>query len=210
MNKQGIHILLADDHPMILSGLQTLLDESFDFTKVSSAKSGKLAIEIIENEKIDLVITDWEMPDIGGYEIAKLSKSKNIKTVVLTSHTDIVYLLEMISLKVDGIFLKKMDNNEFIEKILDIWEGKYYLDPEVSKLLDATSKSSEISARLTKREKELLIYQHKGLSQKEIGLEMKIDVKTVEKHKYNVVRKMHVKNIMLAVIKAMELGIINK
>ncbi len=210
MINYSLSILLVDDHPIIISGLRTLLHESFENIKEYIAKSGKDAIKILEKEKIDLVITDWEMPEIGGYEIAKLAISKKIKTVVFTSHTDIVYLLEMSSVGVNGIFLKKSDNIEFTENILDVWEGKNYIEPEMAKLLDNVSKSSDMSARLTKRERELLNYQHKGLTQKEIGTEMKIDVKTVEKHKYNVVRKMQVKNIMQAVIKALDLGIISK
>jgi DNA-binding NarL/FixJ family response regulator len=187
-----------------------LLAERFGSVMMRTAKNGKQAIEIIEIEKIDLVITDWDMPEIGGYEIARLSCSKNIKTIVLTSHTDIAYLLEMESLGVNGILLKKMDNNDIMEKIIDIWEGENYMHPEIMELLDNLLVSVDLSLRFTKREIELLRLQKAGLTQKKIGEKMFIDVKTVEKHKKNIIMKMGVENIMQAVLKAMELGLIRK
>ena len=66
MNEQGIHVLVADDHPMVITGLEKLLTEQFGSVMMHTAKNGKQAIEIIEIEKIDLVITDWDMPEIGG------------------------------------------------------------------------------------------------------------------------------------------------
>jgi len=210
MIEPSIHVLLADDHPMVLSGLEKLMFVQFGQIIFSVAKTGKLAIEILEKENIDLVITDWDMPEIGGYEITKLSISKNIKTIVLTSHTDIAYLLEMDSLGLNGILLKKMENEEIIEKIVQIWEGENYIHPDIIDIFDNLNISVDLSLKFTKKEIELLRLQKTGLTQIKIGEQMFISVKSVEKYKSIIMKKMGVKNMMQAVLKAIELGLIKK
>ena len=186
MKTPDFHILLVDDHPMIITGLQKILNEYFGIVQISLAKTGEQALEILKNDVVHLLITDWDMPGIGGFEIAEYAVSKKIKTIVLTSHTDIVYLLEMDSLGVNGILLKSMDDDELIQSIIDIYHGKNYIHPEVVEIINNINNLPDLSFRLTKREKELLKYLYEGVPQKIIADKMFIDLKTVEKHIANI------------------------
>ncbi len=208
MGKDSLHILLADDHPLILDSLQKVINERFGCTKISCAKTGQEAIDILENEKIDFVITDWDMPEIGGFEIAKLAVSKNIKTVILTSHTDIVYLRQMQSIKANGILLKTMDDKEILEKIISVWEGKNYIHPEAKIILENAEISTMSISKLSEKETAILQMMCGGLTAKEISNNLNISVKTIEKYKTAVFRKLGVSNTLQAVVKAQKLKLI--
>ncbi len=210
MRMPTFHILLVDDHPMIINGLQKILSEYFGIVDISLAKTGEYAMEILQNDVVHLLITDWDMPGIGGLEIAEYAVSKKIKTIVLTSHTDIVYLLEMESVGVNGILLKNMDDDELIETIMMVNNGKNYRHPDVVEIINNINNMPDLSFRLAKREKELLKYLHEGIPQKNITDKMFVSIKTVEKYVANIKKKMQVPTIMQAVIKALELGLIRK
>jgi len=208
MNSEILNILLVDDHHLIISGLGELLRQHFEHVDIKIADDGYQAIEILKNEVVNLLITDWDMPDIGGYQIAEYSVSKGIKTIILTSHTDIVYFLEMESLDVNGILLKNMNDNELLEAIISVCNGKDFRHPVVNEMFDKIDKLPDLSFRLTKREKQQLQYLKDGLLQKEIAAKMFIDIKTVEKHNTNIFRKLQVDSSIQAVLKAIKLGLL--
>lgn len=196
----NIRILLVDDHQMILDGLGYIFKQSKSFEVVAKVNSGKEALKILENIKIDIVITDLDMPEMSGLQLLKKIKEtyENIKVIMLTMHSDNQLIKEVMKNGADGYLLKTSNEEDMIIAVNQVYDGKKYYSTAITEnLLSAESdKSNHLKTELlTDREIEILKDISNGLSSSEIGEKLFISSRTVDTHRTNLMKKLDIKNI---------------
>ncbi|MBV9216785.1 MAG: response regulator transcription factor [Acidobacteria bacterium] len=193
-----LRILLAEDHKTVRTGIRLLVDAQADMEVIDEVDDGEAAVTQAVKLEPDIVIMDISMPHLNGLKATKriLSKKPDIKILTLTRHTDDGYLQQLIGAGVSGYVLKQSAPSELINAIRIIASGNAYVDPTLtSKVMGGYamrtgSLRGEGSQQLTDRESEVLRLIALGYSNKEIGVNLNLSVKTVEAHKANAMRKL--------------------
>ena len=186
-------IFIADDHPILVKGLQDLLLEK-GHTVVGTASNGQSALNFIFKEEPDIAILDVEMPFLTGIEIAKAIQKNNSKTkiILITLHKEIELYLQAKKLNIYGYLLKEFALEEIEKCLVSVTENKPYFSEKIKDMLGYTQESKNILKELTMTERRIvkLISQHK--SNKEIGHLLFISSRTVEKHRSNIINKLNI------------------
>ena len=130
-------ILLVDDHAIVSDGLQALLQVVEDLEVVSKLTSGDFALAYLKQHEVDLLITDYSMPDMDGVTLVKKAKQikPELKIIVLSMHDEVVIIREMLSAGVDGYVLKKYAQQELVNAIKMVSDGRQYWSAEVNRAL---------------------------------------------------------------------------
>jgi len=209
--KNQIKIALVDDHLLVRNGIKSLLEEEQDMLVIAEGSNGLEAIEIVENHKPDILIIDVRMPEMNGIEaVGKLQNiSSNTKAIVLSMHDSEQYILESIKAGASGYLLKDTDKNEFIKAIHTVFNGGKYFSGDISNVivsnyLQNTSPIPENEKPiqdqdpfgLTKKEKLILFHILSGKTNGEISKLLNNSKRTIETHRFNMMKKMNVKNLM--------------
>ncbi|WP_113638002.1 response regulator [Nubsella zeaxanthinifaciens] len=185
-------LLLVDDHAIVSDGLQMLLQNEEGLSIVEKLTSGNFALSYLKNYEVDMMITDYSMPDIDGLTLVKQAKAlkPNLKVVVLSMHDEAVMIKEMLSAGVDAYVLKKYAQQELLNAIHAVASGKQFWSAEVNKaLLQALQPTATNENRPTDRELEVLKLLAEELTSKQIAAKLFISERTVETHRKNLMRK---------------------
>lgn len=224
-------ILLVDDHSLVRDGIKALLESETDLKVIGEAANGEEAITSTEALQPDLVICDIRMPRKTGIEaVTQLSKSNpKTKYIMLSMHDSEEYILQSIQAGAHGYLLKDAGKDEVLKAIHTVLEGSKYFSGDVSSILvnslitgggltakgDSGGKQSQptdgtgvANFNLTKREKQILEKAVAGLSNKEIAEELGISKRTTEVHRFNLMKKLNVKNILDLSNKARQYGLL--
>ena len=193
-----LKILLAEDHQTVREGIKLLVNAQPDMEVVGEAGDGELAIKEAMRLDPDIVLMDISMPNLNGLKATKKlrSISTDVKILTLTRHTDDGYLKQLIAAGANGYVLKQSAPTELINAIRTVAAGNAYLDPSLTRKVmggyvsRADSQRGENKADITDREAEVLRLISFGYSNKEIGTQLDLSVKTVEAHKANAMRKL--------------------
>jgi len=216
---QKHRVILVEDQAIMREGLRALLSEFKEFDIVGEAEDGLIAIKSIEKLQPDLVLTDLSMPRMNGTDMIAAIKRQSPKTkvIALTVHKDEEYVLQTLKAGADGYILKEAHYDELIMAIRNVLNGKHYLSPEISgKLIDGyLGKRKSISTHsrwetLTRRERQILKLIAEGYSNREIADFLCISVKTVDKHRSNLMTKLDIHNTAALVTLAVEKGVRSK
>jgi len=198
-----IRILLADDHTLFRQGVKTLLGAEPDMEVVGEASDGTGAADKATELKPDVVLLDIGMPGPSSFETARQIKRNRHETKILflTMYDDEDYLVEGMEVGANGYVLKDSPATQLVAAVRDVVRGGSYLSPRMlSQLVDdfrSRVKSTDRLPRfatLTPREKEILKMLAEGNSVKEVACQLNLSVKTVEAHKFNLMRKLDIHN----------------
>ena len=198
-----IRILLADDHTLFRQGVRTLLASETDMEVVGEAPDGTAAAEKAAELKPDVVLLDIGMPGLSSFETTRQIKRNRpeTKVVFLTMYDDEDYLVEGMEVGANGYVLKDSPAPQLVAAVRDVYRGGSYLSPRMlSQLVDdfrtrvKTTDRMPRFATLTPREKEVLKMLAEGNSVKEVATQLNLSVKTVEAHKFNLMRKLDIHN----------------
>jgi two-component system response regulator NreC len=198
-----IRILLADDHTLFRQGVRTLLASETDMEVVGEAADGSAAVERAAELKPDVVLLDIGMPGPSSFETTRQIKRNRPETKVLflTMYDDEDYLLEGMEVGANGYVLKDSPALQLVAAVRDVYRGGSYLSPRMlSQLVNdfrtrvKTNDRTPRFASLTPREKEVLKMLAEGNSVKEVATQLNLSVKTVEAHKFNLMRKLDIHN----------------
>lgn len=215
--KNPYEIVIAEDHTILRQGLRALLSSDPDFEVVGEAEDGRAAVRSVETLSPDLLLMDLSMPRMNGMEaITEIKKrSPDTRIVVLTVHKGEEYVLSALRAGADGYVLKDAGRDELVTAVKKVLEGKRYLSPDISdKVIEGylegrrSSKDQTPWDTLTQREREILKLIAEGYKNKEIAEHLFISLKTVEKHRSNLMRKLDLHNTAALTAFAMEKGII--
>jgi DNA-binding NarL/FixJ family response regulator len=217
--KKPFEIIIADDHTILRQGLRALLSSDPNLKVVGEAEDGRDAIRCVENLSPDLALIDLSMPRMNGMEAIRDIKKTNPQTkiIVLTVHKAEEYILEALKSGADGYVLKDASHAELMIAINKVLEGKRYLSADISgKVIDGylegrkTLKSKSAWETLTQREREILKLIAEGNKNKEIADYLCISLKTVGKHRANLMKKLDLHNAAALTTFAMEKGLISR
>ncbi len=200
-----ISLIIADDHPLYLEGLQMLLSKDREITINATCNLGAKAIATLQNKDCDVLLLDLHMPDMNGPDVvAEIKKFKpNQKIIMLTHQKGSRYLSKLEKLGVNGYVLKNVMLEELIHAIKTVNAGGSYFTEgieNITKEEDFYIKSSIImhndspDVLLTPREKEILIYVCNEMSSSEIAKELFISIGTVDTHRKNILNKLGITN----------------
>jgi len=183
-------IIIADDHPLILKGLQDFLTEK-GFNVIDGAKDGKEALKLILKHDPDIAILDIKMPFMSGLEIAESCKTHGIQTkiVLITFEKDGNLLKKAKEINVHGYILKEFALSEIENCLKALDNNESYFSPE---LMDLVSTENILDLNiLSVTEKKILKLVCQNKTTKDIGEELFISYRTVEKHRSNIIRKLN-------------------
>ena len=198
--KNKLRIFLADDHDILRGGLRSLINSQADMEVVGEADNGRTAWRGAKELQPDIVVMDASMPVLDGIRATILVKRvcQNVKVLVLTAHEEHGYLRQLLDAGASGYVLKKSAANELIRGIRAVAAGHDYLDPALAdQLIPLISKQGQKGggprAELSASETEVLKLIALGYTNKEIGTQLNLSVKTVETHRSNVMAKLGLK-----------------
>ncbi len=211
-----IRILVVDDHGVVREALKALLCPEPDMEVVGEAENGWQAIKLATELKPDIVLMDLAMPALNGLEASRqiLNGESCPRVIILSSYSDDRSVKDSIQAGVSGYLAKKSAAQELIRAIRDVYSGTAYFSPEIARRLRDQSRQAFGSARgasneLTDREMEVLSLIARSYSNKEAGAALGISVKTVEKHRQQVMNKLHIHDVAGLTLYASNLGILD-
>jgi two-component system response regulator NreC len=212
-------IVIAEDHTILREGLRALLSSVPHLHVIGEAENGRDAIQCVETMEPDLILMDLSMPKMSGMDAIREIKrrSPGIKVLVLTVHKTDEYILASLEAGADGYVLKDATKNELMSAIATVLKGKRYLSPEVSgKVIDGylegkrSIKVKSVWDVITPREREILKLVAEGYKNKEIADYLCISVKTVDKHRTNLMKKLDLHSVSALTAFAIEKGLVVK
>jgi len=197
-----ITILLADDHRVVRQGLRVLLEKEPDFDIVGEASNGLEALRCIEKLRPAVAIVDLAMPQLNGLEVTREITHRRLpsRVLLLSAHSNEQYVLNALKNGAFGYVLKSSAVDELVRAIRHVHLGMRYLPPAYSEAaVDAYLEKAEKSAGngsdlLTRRERQILQMVAEGSSNAEIGSRLFISTRTVEVHRFNLMRKLSLHN----------------
>jgi two-component system response regulator NreC len=188
-----IHVVLADDHQILLAGLQRLIDSKSDMRVVATATDATTAIEAVRSHHPDVLVLDISMPG-GGLEVARRVREMELPTkiVILTMYAEDRYVMEAVRLGAAGYVLKRAADKELIDAIRAVAAGDAYLTPAAVRLLLATqqSENGRSEPALSPREREVLRFTARGFSNLEIAERLFVSPKTVDTYRSRIMAKL--------------------
>ena len=217
---EKIKVVLADDHVLVRNGIKALLEDESDVEVIEEASNGKEALAVVSKTNPNLLIVDIRMPEMTGIEVVGEIKKTypNVKTLVLSMHDSEEYVVKAIQAGADGYLLKGASKEEFMKALHKIVQGGKYFTGDVSNIImdnfvnnpnaqTVKTESKELPFKLTKRESQILSLVLELKNNKDIAEDLKISKRTAEVHRFNLMKKLEVKNLIELINKAKEYGL---
>lgn len=205
-----IQLAIVDDHELFRKGLVSILNEFSAFQIIIEADNGKALIDKINsrNEIPDVILLDISMPQLNGYETARLLRKKwpDLKVLILSMYNDEHAIIRMLNIGVNGFLSKDATPEEVKNVILEIYKHGFYYTPFVSQYFSLNI-SENNKSKLTDRELEFLSFCPTDLSYCEIAKKMGISSRTVENYYNKLYNKLHVKNRVGLALTAINMGL---
>jgi len=195
-----LNIMLVDDHKLIRDSWSFILNSDPRFTVVGETSNGEDAVEIVKKIKPDIILMDVNMSPVNGFDATRLiaKHSPESKVIAVSMHTMPAYAKRMMQLGAMGYVTKNSSKDEMIKAIIEVSSGRKYICEEVKNILAQKELEEETTEgdmnTLSRREIDIIQLIKEGLSSKEIALQLDISLKTVEVHRYNILKKLKLKN----------------
>ncbi|WP_158859282.1 response regulator transcription factor [Lunatibacter salilacus] len=206
---EEIKVVLADDHIVVRNGIKMLLENETEIKVIGEASNGMQALEMVREVEPDVLIIDIRMPIMNGLEATKkLSEySQKTKALILSMHNDEAYILQAVESGASGYLLKDTNKEEFLKAIRTVFQGGKYFSGDISNVIvnsylhgkkpyTPEGQASEATYDLTKREKEILKLIYQGTGNKEIAEQLNKSIRTIETHRFNIMKKLKVGNVV--------------
>ncbi len=213
-----IDVLLVDDHTLVRQGIRRLLESQPNIRVVGEAEDGSQAVKFCREHDPDVVVMDISMPNMNGLltttQITRLSKK--IKILILSMHADEEYVFQSLKAGAAGYLVKKAVASDLVTAIQTVARGEAYFSPTISKIMldeyrldHSGAKPSREKVSLTLREEEILQLIAEGNTSKEIADKLCIGIKTVETHRWHLMQKLEIHDLVGLVKYAIKRGIIH-
>ncbi|UMB53654.1 response regulator transcription factor [Lutibacter sp. A64] len=219
MKKIKVHI--ADDHQLLIDGIEAVLSSEENIEVVGSSLNGEDVLNWFASKEADILILDINMPKVDGIAVLQSFLNNNFqqKVIVLSSYDDTKLIKEVLKIGASGFLAKKCAGEHIVEAINEVYNGKQYFSESIKdKLLstftnnfssvDAMPRESSFFSSLTPREIEVLQLICKQFNSKEISSALNISTNTVETHRKNLINKLKVKNVVGLAIYAIKNNIV--
>jgi len=217
--KEKYRVVIAEDYTILREGLRALLSSDPIFEIVGEAADGREAIQCVERLKPALVLMDLSMPRMNGMDAIREIKKRSsaTKILVLTVHRAEEYILATLKAGADGYILKDSTRSELMMAVKSVLGGKHFISPGISeKVIEGYLDGRKILKTrtswdtLTHREREILKLIAEGYKNKKIADLLCISVKTVEKHRANLMQKLDLHSTSALTTLALEKGLVSR
>jgi len=214
MTPSPIRVALCDDHRIVTDGLKELLGGQADITCVGIAQGGSEAQFLLEHLRVDVLITDLDMPGMDGAQLTAWVKAERpgVKVIVLSMHEEGAVVKRLVELGADGYLVKSAGKEEVLLAIRNVHQGGRHFSSSLlgSMLKEEASagRGRELLRDLSEREVEVLAALAEGLGNKEIGERLFISSRTVDTHRTNLMRKLDTHNVAGLVRIAIKAGLV--
>jgi DNA-binding NarL/FixJ family response regulator len=199
-----IRVILADDHHLVRKGIRALLEKSEDIKVVGEAEDGLEAVELAERLVPDVLVMDIAMPRLNGIQATERIRTRQLATqvVILSMHSDETLVRQALRNGAKGYLLKRSVTEELLLAVRAASQGEIYLSPAISGIIlqdflthPADAEPSITFDRLSPREREVLQLIAEGNTNTAIAQTMNVSVKTIEKHRANLMSKLNVHDV---------------
>lgn len=203
----NIRVLIVDDHPVVRSGIRSILDEAMGIEVIGEAQNGEEALQLIEKAEPDVALLDMKLPDISGVEIVKKIYTSGGKTRILglSSYNDREFISQLLHYGASGYLLKEEVPDLIVEAVRGVAGGEPgWMSRKVAAMLSEflSKENKEDGYGLTPREMDILRLVVEGKTNDQAGVILGISVKTVENNLHTIYRKMDVMSRVEAAVKA--------
>lgn len=210
-------VVIAEDHTILREGVRALLSSNANLEIVAEAADGREAMRYVDELKPDLLLTDLSMPRMSGVEAIRSIKKRSPKTkiLVLTVHKNEEYIQATLQAGAEGYLLKDSSYVELVMAVEHVLSGRRYVSPGISdKVVAGYLEGRTLNERtawdtLTTREREILKLIAEGFKNKEMAKDLCISVKTVEKHRSNLMEKLDLHNVQALTAYAIKKGLLS-
>jgi DNA-binding NarL/FixJ family response regulator len=215
---ERIRVVLADDHTVVRQGLRALLTAEPDIEIVGEAENGREAVKLVRDLEPNVAVVDIAMPVLNGMEATRqiTRMHPGTRVVILSSYSDDDYVQQVTEAGAAAYLVKQTAANELLKAIREVYRGNAYFSPAIAKRLRDQCRNAfaggpapkKRSDYLTTREAEVLQLIAEGLANKQIAAELCISIKTVEKHRQQVMNKLNIHDVAGLTRHAIAKGII--
>jgi two-component system invasion response regulator UvrY len=197
---QPIKLFIVDDHTLLREAFKMTLASHPDFLVIGEAGNGENAVELVPRLRPDVITMDINLPGISGIEATKQIRRMlpGAKVLGISLHTQPSYARKMMKAGAYGYVTKNTSTNEMFKAIMEVYGGKKYICAEIKNILSGHITGEDEQAKiesLSLREIEVIKHIKDGRSSKEIAQALFISVKTIEVHRYNILKKLRLKNV---------------
>ena len=213
-----IRVLLADDHTVVRQGLRALLAAEEDIEIVGEAENGRQALQLVKKMLPDVVVMDIAMPVLNGVEATRQITRyvPSVKVLVLSTYSNDEYVEQLTEAGAAGYLVKQTAANDLLKAIREAFKGNAFFSPAIAKRLRDQCRQTYVTGQpvkrrsdyLTTREAEVLQLIAEGRANKQIAAELCISIKTVEKHRQQVMNKLGIHDVAGLTRHAISKGII--
>lgn len=191
--KNPISLIIVEDHPVVVEGLQILFNSSGNYKVEGIAGNGKECLQLLEYLSPDVLLLDINLPDISGIDLCKIiiGKYPSQKVMALTTYSERVFIQQMLDNGAYGYVLKNASSDEIMEGVDEVHSGNKYLSSEAENLL---KKIEENEFMITRRESSVLKLLAEGFTNIEIAEKLFISPLTVDSHRKNLIIKLQARN----------------
>lgn len=201
------NLLIVDDHPVVLAGLQHLIMNEGIYDKIFSAADIEGARKMAMQTNISVAIIDLELGEENGIQLIRLLRqvSPQVKVVVYTMHEELWTIRQLMNVNADAVVMKGDNPKELLTALHMIEEGRGYFSQQFVRLINRQPAEGQVS--LSERELEVLEHISNGLSTSDIAQRLNISSNTIEYHRHNLMKKLQASNVAQMVRKAMQMGL---
>jgi DNA-binding NarL/FixJ family response regulator len=208
-----IHVLIADDHPIVRKGLKTILKDVQDIKVEDEACDGEEVMEKIRNAEYDVLVLDLSMPKLDGLETIRRIKAErpDMAILVLSMNSEEVFGIRALNLGASGYLSKDVALEQLIQAIRRVASGKVFISQVLAESIaqNVSRGSPKLPHELlSDREYQIMLMIAKGKSLKTIGSELSVSVKTVSTHRSHILQKMGLENNAQIVTYALQNGLV--
>lgn len=206
---KNIRLIIVDDHPMVAEGIEALLESFDDIEVLATLSDGKQAIKAASELQPDVILMDLNMPEVSGLAATEIIREKcpNTRVLILSMHDSPEYIASALNHGAMGYILKDVPTDEIKLAVDTVALGKKYLCSGAKNAITPDDDDDEREP-LTNREQNILLKLAQGKSNKEVGLELDISVRTVETHRRNIKRKLGISSTAGLTRYALEHGVL--
>lgn len=191
-----INVLLVDDHELVRTGTQRILDEVRGIKVIGTAETGEEAVSYCRDNTPDIILMDMNMPGIGGMEATRriLRMKPDIKVIALTIHTEDPFPAKIMQTGAHGYLSKSAGTNEVIRAVKAVHMGQRYIAPEIAQQIALNqfkpNRSENPFDNLTDRELQIMLKIIKGARVQDVAEELTLSTKTVNSYRYRMFQKL--------------------
>ena len=196
-----IKVLIADNHPIVIKGLQKVFETSHDIEIMQVVRSGRELFDIVGTKEFDVILSEIDLPELNGITALRTLKKeyKDLKVIMFSAHPEEIYAVSTIKAGAVGYLSKTVNPSLIVDAIKKVHQGGIYISNNLAQLLafdERGNKPSKLYKKLSMREIEVLKLLSSGRKNKEVAKELEINEKTVSTYKARLMKKLNVTNIV--------------